>query len=808
MTLSSTSLFTKANNYQIDSFITHFEISPSDIPNITRYQALLQTANRTEAEETEFNNLQSVALRDKLILAEDMNYFQNILLNLETNFTEIYADFESSTQALMDKYSDKGFWSEATTYQKWNTISYDGQTFRSKQDGNLNHIPIGNVDDLWWTLTARKGDKGIGINLYPMGIYSNSTPYLVNHLVSYGGSLYYCITPTTGNAPSIPSSYWAVLQTNVAPVISNTVPTDLVDGLIWIDISTTDNVMKYYDGANTVWKVIGNTAGQISLSDSNGRFTATNVEDALQELAGEGRTTQTIKSVDDKIGVLNGSGEVVEKANKSDFTALKTDIEYQTPTLSGTQIQLIRQGTTKILKFYLSADLSGGNITISLDAGSTSVPLKDIDGIQLTSLNKGYVEVVDNTTFFTYAPKGGAVKIDGQTEVYATYHEDIAKNKLVTVRRHFGFDTPLKLDNPSSLLGSQGQGVDYSPDDKYLAFASYGSPYIHIYKRNGDTFTKLANPGTLPGGACNQIKFSPDGKYLCIGSNGVPYFLIYKIDSVNDTFTKLANPSSIPTAAIDDIAFKRDSSSVCIVGSNTSMIYNINSSTDTFTKDTTSGFPTSTAQGCAYSNDGLFLATTYTTGAYIKIYKYIAGTWTLQGNPTGSATGSGQSVAFSNDGKYLCMAHATSPYFTVWKKSGDTFTKIANADILPTGNSLYCAFSSDSKYLAIGNTATPYILIYKINNTNDTLTKIANPSTLPTSQGVGIAFANLNSYMTVTNESSPYITTYKADILGDYAYLYTGLSDLYVSNYLNVGYALNTDVANATNKKIITLPIK
>lgn len=86
------------------------------------------------------------------------------------------------------------------------------------------------------------------------------------------------------------------------------------------------------------------------------------------------------------------------------------DYTYQTPTISGTQIQITRQSTSKRLYFCLASGLTGGAITISLDAGVTSLPLKDIDGNTLTSLDKGYVEVVDNTTFFILRPRGGGLE--------------------------------------------------------------------------------------------------------------------------------------------------------------------------------------------------------------------------------------------------------------------------------------------------------------------------------------------------------------------------------------------------------------
>jgi len=96
-------------------------------------------------------------------------------------------------------------------------------------------------------------------------------------------------------------------------------------------------------------------------------------------------------------------------ASAGDLASHLADYAYQTPTIVGTQIQITRQSDTKRLYIYLDADLTGGAITISLDAGDTSLPLKDIEGNALTELSKGFVEVVDNTTFFTLRPRGGGL---------------------------------------------------------------------------------------------------------------------------------------------------------------------------------------------------------------------------------------------------------------------------------------------------------------------------------------------------------------------------------------------------------------
>lgn len=108
------------------------------------------------------------------------------------------------------------------------------------------------------------------------------------------------------------------------------------------------------------------------------------------------------------------------------INAHKADYEYQVPTIVGTQIRLQKQSNTNILKFKLSADLSGGEITISLDGGATSKPLKDIEGNILTELDTGFVEVVENAVNFTYAPKGGKV-IKGLIITPSTVNQAIPK---------------------------------------------------------------------------------------------------------------------------------------------------------------------------------------------------------------------------------------------------------------------------------------------------------------------------------------------------------------------------------------------
>ena len=84
-----------------------------------------------------------------------------------------------------------------------------------------------------------------------------------------------------------------------------------------------------------------------------------------------------------------------------------------------------------------------------------------------------------------------------------------------------------KVSNPDVFPPRTGYGCSFSPDSNYLAVAHANSPYITIYKRNGDTFTKLSNPDDLPTDTGYGCSFSPDSNYLAV-AHGTPCITIYK----------------------------------------------------------------------------------------------------------------------------------------------------------------------------------------------------------------------------------------------------------------------------------------
>ena len=138
---------------------------------------------------------------------------------------------------------------------------------------------------------------------------------------------------------------------------------------------------------------------------------------------------------------------------------------------------------------------------------------------------------------------GGMLKITGQDTVAVLFGEDITKGSPVVVKI-IDFD-PTKLAYPATFPAGHGRGCAFDPTGTYLAVAHLDSPYITIYKRDGDTFTKVADPATLPTGIGEGCAFDPTGTYLAVAHSSNPYITIYKRSG--DTFTKVANPSTLPT---------------------------------------------------------------------------------------------------------------------------------------------------------------------------------------------------------------------------------------------------------------------
>jgi len=304
-------------------------------------------------------------------------------------------------------------------------------------------------------------------------------------------------------------------------------------------------------------------------------------------------------------------------------------------------------------------------------------------------------------------------------------------------------DTFTKLTNPVVLPTSGFRDLDFSPDGTYLAGGCTNSPYIYIYKRSGDTFTKLSNPSTLPTGYVYGVSFSYDNTYLAVAHEDSPYVTIYKRDG--DTFTKLANPTTLPTGNGVIAKFSNYATYLSITHYTSPYKTIYKRSGDTFTKlddgNFDVGIPSYAGWGSDFSPNTIYLAIGHVGGDYLTIYKRDGDTFTKLTPADSEYPPDGvKGIDFSNDNTYLaCAVYNRTPYIYIYKRSGDTFTKLSNPSTLPTGSANRIKFSNNYIYLAITHATTPFVTIYK--RSGDTFTKLSNPSDLPTYTGLGLAWS-------------------------------------------------------------------
>lgn len=102
----------------------------------------------------------------------------------------------------------KGAWSGATQYGIDDAVSYNGSTYICVS-GNSNHAP--DTSPLYWNIIAAQGEAGAnGIGYVPRGAWSNAATYAANDSVTYGGSLWGALQPSTNVTPAS-GAYWLLL---------------------------------------------------------------------------------------------------------------------------------------------------------------------------------------------------------------------------------------------------------------------------------------------------------------------------------------------------------------------------------------------------------------------------------------------------------------------------------------------------------------------------------------------------------------------------------------------------------------------
>ena len=175
-------------------------------------------------------------------------------------------------------------------------------------------------------------------------------------------------------------------------------------------------------------------SGSNAIGHGSANITANNVGDALEEIKADitgvvlgqipdNSLTDIKLSQDVKIGSL-ATLNTTEKSSVTgainEVEAETTQLDWQTATVDDREIQVSKPTTLKSVKFQLEADIVAGTVvSISTDGGVTSLPLKDIDEVDILELEKGFYEVIADATFFTLRPSGNSIPNDFDWSSYS-----------------------------------------------------------------------------------------------------------------------------------------------------------------------------------------------------------------------------------------------------------------------------------------------------------------------------------------------------------------------------------------------------
>lgn len=335
------------------------------------------------------------------------------------------------------------------------------------------------------------------------------------------------------------------------------------------------------------------------------------------------------------------------------------------------------------------------------------------------------------------------------------------------VVRFDGVDDFMNLTAPFDVLPTSNSSVnvcDFSPNGDYLVHLNAGvSPFIFIYKKNGNSFKKLSNPAILPAGTVYGCSWSPDSVYLTVNHANSPYLTIYKRSG--DTFIKLSNPTLIPNSSTSGSNWSNDGNYLAISGpfSTPSMrLFLYKRSGDTFTAIANSAtLPTGgDARATRFSTNDSFLALGTQFTPYIYFYSFDKSTDTLIkiNDPLILPGAEVFSIDWLDD--ITCAVGFVSSTVRIYQYNGLTFEEISS---IPTNlSSIYSLrYSKNKSFLAVGGQFSPYVKLYSVSGT--TYTALSNPVSLPLGQARGVSWGINDNSLVVSHVSTPYIQAYKFD---------------------------------------------
>lgn len=339
------------------------------------------------------------------------------------------------------------------------------------------------------------------------------------------------------------------------------------------------------------------------------------------------------------------------------------------------------------------------------------------------------------------------------------------------------FDNSVKISGIPALQSSgYGKSVSWSTDGVYLAVGHQESPFLSLYKRNGDTFTKLSPPVSIPSDDVFGLAWSNHSKVLYTTS----------IDKTCRAYTKdsagvltltasginVFNP--VPSEFIYKLVMTKDALYAAVqplTVTNKVVVYKRNTATSVGYTAITAGNNINAAEplpeAMAWSQDGVYLAigNAQVSGPWLSIYKRVGDVFTKLSTPSTPPAYGVSSLAFSLDDAYLAIGEPNNNELRVYKRSGDSWDSVASVstgDSNNPGQIKNITWTPDGKYVLITSTTAPYMLAYKFKN--NTLTRIDcfGGATSRTVHNIEISPDGV--YLACASGIAPFLEVYKSSL--------------------------------------------
>lgn len=426
---------------------------------------------------------------------------------------------------------------------------------------------------------------------------------------------------------------------------------------------------------------------------------------------------------------------------------------------------------------------------------------------------------------------GGGLEVTGQQIVTGEFQETISKFETVNYfssSKVGQWETSITLlpapdiDLPSNSIYANA----FSPNEKYVAYGHFGSPYLTVYKFENESLVKLPTLPSPPPERVRDIEFSPNGEYLVTASRGTGSgkLNIWKVDSNTDTFTKIPTTFTFPNDNFNDlsrISWSIDNNFFAVGLYNSPRAYVFKRVGDTFTELPLPSFPNINATHAVFwSKDTkyLYVFSNPSNGDQAFTYERDGDNFTVINTNTIYTGGAILNSDVSPDGNYVVITTEENVrkiriYRILDNGALYELTTTTLIRYLFTINNVseilsHVSFGPDSRSIFAATTGSSgnkaYIL--RINETEDILDFGSNLLSLGSvdSNGKGnVDVSSSGQYVSIGTNSDPNARVYKTTVAPDTTKIFAANNKTKL-NAKHIGYALEDGVQGET-KSIMSL---